>query len=67
MISYKHKPAMDSAVYDAILPIYEELSREDRLNRCLGGFTKKTNESFHFKIWAERSLTDGSKNDSKYR
>ena len=42
----------DSVVYDAILLIYEKLSREDLLNRCLGGFTQNANGSFNSTIWA---------------
>jgi len=43
---------MKSEVYDAILPIYEELSREELLHRCLGGFTQNANESFNAMVWA---------------
>lgn len=34
-----------------MLPIYEDLSREDLLQRCLGGHTQNANESFHALVW----------------
>ncbi|KYN39248.1 hypothetical protein ALC56_06381 [Trachymyrmex septentrionalis] len=34
-----------------LLPIYENLSREDLLERCLGGHTQNANESFNSTIW----------------
>ena len=34
-----------------LLPIYEDLSRENLLERCLGGHTQNTNESFNSTIW----------------
>jgi uncharacterized membrane protein YdbT with pleckstrin-like domain len=34
-----------------ILPIYEDLSRLDLLERCLGGHTQNANESFNSTVW----------------
>ncbi|KYQ55491.1 hypothetical protein ALC60_05553, partial [Trachymyrmex zeteki] len=34
-----------------ILPIYENLSKEDLLQRCLGGYTQNANESFNSTVW----------------
>lgn len=52
LAEYKHKPAIPEEVYNAIKPIYEELSSDDLLTRCLGGFTQNNNESFNCKVWA---------------
>lgn len=59
--SYKDKPALSQEVYKAILPIYEELSRDELLTRCLGGFTQNSNESFNSTIWsmAPKSVSSG--------
>lgn len=40
----KHKPALLNIVQTAIKPVYEALSKEKLLQKCLGGFTKNTNE-----------------------
>lgn len=60
--SYEHKPPMDKAVYNAVLPTYEELSSDDLLHRCLGGFTQNSNESFNSTIWALASKTSSGGN-----
>lgn len=49
---YKHKPALSDEVFTAVKPIYEELSRDELLSRCLGGFTQNSNESFNAVLWA---------------
>jgi len=61
--SYKHKPALSQEVYEAILPVYEELSRDDLLTRCLGGFTQNNNESFNATVWsmAPKSVSSGKR------
>lgn len=38
-------------VLQAIKPIYEDLSRDEFLERCLGGFTQNANESLNQLIW----------------
>jgi len=43
--------ALPDEVLDAIRPIYEDLSNEALLKRCLGGFTQNANESFNNLIW----------------
>lgn len=50
--SYQHKPAMHKDVFEAIKPIYEDLSSDDLLSRCLGGYTQNQNESFNAVVWA---------------
>ena len=49
---YKHKPALPIQVYEAIKPIYEELTNQDLLTRCIGGYTQNNNESFNSTVWA---------------
>lgn len=46
-----------------ILPIFEDLSREDLLQRCLGGHTQNANESFNATVWrlAPKHLNSGRK------
>lgn len=50
--NYKHKPPLSEEVFKAISPVYEELSSDDLLTRCLGGFTQNSNESFNSTVWA---------------
>lgn len=44
-------------------PIYEDLSRDDLLERCLGGHTQNANESFNAIVWrlAPKHLNCGKK------
>ncbi|XP_039304169.1 uncharacterized protein LOC120357546 [Solenopsis invicta] len=49
--SYKHPPAFDDKVAALIKPIYEDLSSEDLLERCLGANTQNNNESFNACVW----------------
>ncbi|XP_032682479.1 uncharacterized protein LOC116849445 [Odontomachus brunneus] len=51
---------MSEQVYKAILPIYEELSRDDLLLRCLGGFTQNSNESLNATVWSMAPKTVSS-------
>lgn len=46
-----HPAPLHPDVQKAILPIYEDLSREDLLTRCLGGHTQNANESLNSTIW----------------
>nr|XP_034192185.1 uncharacterized protein LOC117609681 [Osmia lignaria] len=48
---FEHPAPLHPDVQKYILPIYEDLSREDILQRCLGGHTQNTNESFNSTIW----------------
>ncbi|XP_076673205.1 uncharacterized protein LOC143371648 [Andrena cerasifolii] len=61
--SYEHLPALHPDVQEHILPIYEDLSRVDLLERCLGGHTQNANESFNATIWrlAPKHLNCGFK------
>jgi len=51
--SFKHSYAvfLPSKVLEAMKPIYEDLSRDALLQRCLGGFTQNNNESLNQLIW----------------
>lgn len=49
--TYEHKPALSTEVFNAIKPVYEDLTRDELLERCLGGFTQNTNESFNSTVW----------------
>ena len=42
-----HPHPLHPDVQKEILPIYEDLSRDDLLERCLGGHTQNANESFN--------------------
>ena len=42
---YSHKPALSDDVLSEITLIYENLSSENLLQRCIGGFTQNNNES----------------------
>ena len=50
--SFKHTyTALPSDVSGAIKPIYEDLSKDALLQRCVGGFTQNNNESLNQFIW----------------
>lgn len=59
---YRHKPALTSEVAEAIRPIYEELSSDNLLERCLGGFTQNSNESLNALFWkiAPKTIFSGA-------
>ncbi|XP_011859816.1 PREDICTED: uncharacterized protein LOC105557241 [Vollenhovia emeryi] len=46
-----HPAPLHPDVQKAILPIYEDLSRDELLSRCLGGHTQNANESFNSTVW----------------
>lgn len=49
---YTHTPALPDVVFNAIIPVYEVLTEEGLLQRCLGGFTRSKNGSFNSLIWS---------------
>lgn len=61
LAGYKHKPAIPEKIFNAIKPVYEELSSDDLLTRCLGGFTQNNNQSFNSKVWvmAPKTVSSG--------
>ena len=48
---YHHKPPLSQEVFKAITPVYDDLSRDELLNRCLEGFTQNSNERFNAAVW----------------
>jgi len=61
---FRHdKPPLTPAVQAAIRPIYEELSKDELLHRCLGSETQNNNESLNSLIWtfAPKHLYSGPK------
>lgn len=48
---FNHKPPLHPDVAKNVLPNYEGLSNDDLLNRCLGGNTRNSNESFNASVW----------------
>ncbi|CAB3241904.1 unnamed protein product [Arctia plantaginis] len=52
LAAFKHPPrVIDEHVEKHIRPVYEELSKDDLLTRCLGGHTQNANESFNSTVW----------------
>ena len=50
--SFKHSySALPDDVLQAIKPVYEDLSSDTLLERCLGGFTQNNNESYNQLVW----------------
>ncbi|XP_071056469.1 uncharacterized protein [Onthophagus taurus] len=49
--TYIHKPAIRCNVQREIFPIYEALSDDTLLQRCLGGYSQNANECFNNKVW----------------
>ncbi|CAH2086841.1 unnamed protein product [Euphydryas editha] len=62
--SFKHEyTPLPDEVLIAMKPIYENLSKDELLERCVGGFTLNNNESFNQLIWkiTPKILPAGSK------
>lgn len=51
---------LPAEVLNAIRPIYEDLSKDELLRRCLGGFTQNANESINNIIWKVAPKTTNS-------
>ena len=51
---------LSKTVFEVIKPIYEDLSIDNLLNRCLGGFTQNNNESFNATVWSMPAKTRSS-------
>ncbi|XP_046737742.1 uncharacterized protein LOC124406386 [Diprion similis] len=56
-------PLLHKSIQKHLLPIYQDLSRDDLLKRCLGGHTQNANESSNLTIWrlAPKHLHSGLK------
>ncbi|XP_025158725.1 uncharacterized protein LOC112589479 [Harpegnathos saltator] len=64
LVNYKHPaPVIKSDIEKHLTSIYEDLSNEDLLTRCLGGHTQNSNESFNSTVWriAPKHLNSGFK------
>jgi len=48
---YSHPPALDEETQQILKQIYEDLSENDLLERCLGSNTQNNNESFNSCVW----------------
>ncbi|XP_044584565.1 uncharacterized protein LOC123265047 [Cotesia glomerata] len=62
--SFKHEyTPLPDEVLIAMKPIYDDLSKDELLERCVGGFTQNNNESFNQLIWkiTPKILPAGSK------
>ena len=49
LAKYSHKPAL---VLSEVTPVYEDLSNENLLQRCIRGFTRNNNENLNTLIWS---------------
>ena len=52
LAKYSHKPASSDDLLSEITPVYEDLSSENLLQRCIGGFKQNNNESFNALKWS---------------
>ncbi|KAL7301969.1 hypothetical protein TKK_0005560 [Trichogramma kaykai] len=62
--SFKHSyAALPTDVLVAVKPIYEDLSKDSLLERCVKGFTQNNNESLNQIIWkiTPKILSDATK------
>ncbi|KAH7955474.1 hypothetical protein HPB52_000924 [Rhipicephalus sanguineus] len=48
----KHKYNLPGWVAEALLPVYQRLSKASLLQRCLGAKTQNASESFHSVLWS---------------
>lgn len=55
--SFKHKNPIPKAVGTEILLIFEELSKDELLKKCLHGKTQNLNESFNHLVWERAPKT----------
>lgn len=51
LASFKHEHPLCKNVQEAIKPVYQALSKDDLLHRCLGGNTQNCNESLNACVW----------------
>ncbi len=49
--TYKHHDAIPETVLKCNLPVFEHLSDDDLLKKCLHGGRQNRNESFHSLVW----------------
>ncbi len=49
---YEHHDTLPTVVFKCILPVFQQLSKEELLSKCLHGGTQNRNESLHNVIWS---------------
>lgn len=49
--NFKHTSSIPPAIMEAIKPIYTDLTDRNLLQKCVGGFTQNSNESFNQSVW----------------
>jgi hypothetical protein len=50
-LPYHHTKVISQAIANVVKPIFQDLSAEDLLSRCLHGNTQNQNESFNNVVW----------------
>lgn len=50
-LPYEHDHSLPAAVMEAIEPIFNDLTKNDLLKKCLHGMTQNPNESLNSEIW----------------
>lgn len=60
---FRHPPALDEDIQPALKKIYEDLTTDDLLSRCLGANTQNNNECFNATVWnmAPKHIFNGKK------
>ncbi|CAK9814810.1 hypothetical protein ANTQUA_LOCUS8225 [Anthophora quadrimaculata] len=51
---------MSEIVFSTVKPVYEELTSDNLLTRCIDGFTQNSNESFNSVVWSMTPKTVSS-------
>lgn len=49
---YKHQPPLSEEAQEILEPIFQDLTQDELLERCLGGLTQNNNESFNSCVWS---------------
>jgi len=62
-VQYTYPTPLHASIAENILPIFQDLSRKELLERCIGGHMQNANESFNATIWrlASKHLHCGRK------
>ena len=48
---FKPKLSLPTVIFDLVFPIYQDLSKDELLEKCLHGKTQNANEALHGLIW----------------
>ena len=49
--TFKHPPALDDQIQPLLKKVYEDLTTEDLLERCIGADTQNSNKAFNSCVW----------------